>query len=234
MFLLRGHFFLVLILASLLKAEEPEEPIVSVENVKAEDDIAYLTPNQHPDVYFADHFDDEEQFNKKWIKSQAKKAGAEEAIAKYDGEWSLEKAQKDPRSTWTITDKTVKSPLTRGRPRSSCPRPQPQHRPSPRTCRSMPLATTKSQPWLQPLRQRQLLDTLNFCKHNRLQPCGLRQPHPHPPSCEACPQGQQTTLRMTPLLTLTNWGLPCLTLAPKTSLNLAPSSCRPFPSCSFW
>ena len=94
---LKGHFFLVLILAtSLLKAEEPEDPIVSVETVKVEDDVAYLTPNLHPDVYFADHFDDEEQFKKKWIKSQAKKAGAEEAIAKYDGEWSLEKAQKDP------------------------------------------------------------------------------------------------------------------------------------------
>ena len=94
---LKGHFFLVLILAtSLLKAEEPEDPIVSVETVKVEDDVAYLTPNLHPDVYFADHFDDEEQFKKKWIKSQAKKAGAEESIAKYDGEWSLEKAQKDP------------------------------------------------------------------------------------------------------------------------------------------
>ena len=93
---LRGHFFLVLILAALLKAEEPDESVVSVETLKPEDDVAYLTPNLHPDVYFADHFDDEEQFKKKWIKSQAKKAGAEESIAKYDGEWSLERAQKDP------------------------------------------------------------------------------------------------------------------------------------------
>merc|ERR1712029_451755 len=94
---LKGHFFLVLILAtSLLKAEEPEDPIVSVETVKVEDDIVYIRPNSHPDVYFADHFDEETDFQKRWIKSKAMKAGVEQTIAKYDGEWALEKAQKDP------------------------------------------------------------------------------------------------------------------------------------------
>jgi calnexin len=79
-------------------ADDPNDPnvIVSVETVKGEDDIVYLTPDLHPDVFFADHFDDEVAFNKKWIKSRAMKAGVSEAIAKYDGEWALEKSTKDP------------------------------------------------------------------------------------------------------------------------------------------
>lgn len=91
------HLFLILmILTSSAMTEEQEPEVVNVETLKPEDDIVYLTPNPHPDVFFADHFDDEAAFKKKWIKSQAMKAGVEEAIAKYDGEWALEKAQKDP------------------------------------------------------------------------------------------------------------------------------------------
>lgn len=30
---------------------------VTVETVKQEDDIAYITPDHHPDVFFSDHFD---------------------------------------------------------------------------------------------------------------------------------------------------------------------------------
>jgi hypothetical protein len=30
---------------------------VTIETIKHEDDIVYLTPDHHPDVYFADHFD---------------------------------------------------------------------------------------------------------------------------------------------------------------------------------
>lgn len=88
------HFFIVLVLAvAKLNAQESE---VTIETVKSEDDIIYITPKSHPDVFFADHFDDETQFQKTWIKSKAMKAGVEETIAKYDGEWALEKAQKDP------------------------------------------------------------------------------------------------------------------------------------------
>lgn len=72
------------------------DSIVSVETLRPEDDIVYLTPDAHPDVFFAEHFDSEEAFGRRWIKSQAKKDGAEAAIAKYDGEWQLEQQQKDP------------------------------------------------------------------------------------------------------------------------------------------
>ncbi len=30
---------------------------VTIETVKQEDDIAYITPDHHPDVFFSDHFD---------------------------------------------------------------------------------------------------------------------------------------------------------------------------------
>lgn len=46
-------------------------------------------------MYFAEHFDDRERFNRQWIKSTAKKEGISEDIAKYDGEWSLEAPLKD-------------------------------------------------------------------------------------------------------------------------------------------
>lgn len=40
--------------------------------------------------YFADNFDDKNQFAKKWIKSQAKKDDIADEISKYDGEWNVE------------------------------------------------------------------------------------------------------------------------------------------------
>jgi calnexin len=36
-------------------------------------------------VYFAEHFDDVNQFSKKWILSEAKKDDTDDDIAKYDG-----------------------------------------------------------------------------------------------------------------------------------------------------
>lgn len=47
-----------------------DESIVSVETLRAEDDVVYITPDTHPDVFFAEHFDEEEAYEKKWIKSQ--------------------------------------------------------------------------------------------------------------------------------------------------------------------
>ena len=44
----------VLLIATALVHCEDE---VIVETIKHEDDIAYITPEHHPDVYFSDHFD---------------------------------------------------------------------------------------------------------------------------------------------------------------------------------
>lgn len=66
-----------------------------METLKPEDDVFYMSPNTHPDVFLAEHFDagDEAVFNR-WIRSQAKKDGADDEIAKYDGQWALEQAEK--------------------------------------------------------------------------------------------------------------------------------------------
>ena len=95
-----------LVLSLVLAHEEEEEAVVveedledvggtTVERVEVED-IAYFTPDSHPDHFFADHFDEAATLGSKWIKSQAKKDGADAAIAKYDGEWSIEPLEKNP------------------------------------------------------------------------------------------------------------------------------------------
>lgn len=50
----------------------------------------YLSPQINPsEAYFAEHFDDPEAFNSRWVKSEAKKQGVDENIAKYDGKWEV-------------------------------------------------------------------------------------------------------------------------------------------------
>jgi len=73
---------------------ETGDDIITVETTI--DDIPYMSPDAHPDHYFEEHFDDVSVLGNKWIKSQAKKDGADETIAKYDGEWSIEPLTKDP------------------------------------------------------------------------------------------------------------------------------------------
>lgn len=60
-------------------------------------DIPYESPqpSDASKVYFAEHFDDPGGFEKRWVKSKAKKEGISEDIAKYDGEWSVEAPQRD-------------------------------------------------------------------------------------------------------------------------------------------
>ena len=56
------------------------DEIKEVESQPELDTVPYVTPNIDPSVYFAEHFDSEESFEKKWIKSSAKKDGVESAI----------------------------------------------------------------------------------------------------------------------------------------------------------
>jgi calnexin len=49
------------------------------------EDISYRSPTPSGSVYFAEHFDDINQFNKKWVLSEAKKDDIDDDIAKYDG-----------------------------------------------------------------------------------------------------------------------------------------------------
>jgi len=76
---------------------EQEETVTGEDIVTVEimDEIMYLTPESHPEHYFEEHFDHASVLGSKWVKSQAKKDGAEEAIAKYDGEWGIEQLAKE-------------------------------------------------------------------------------------------------------------------------------------------
>lgn len=59
--------------------ENADEDDVSVQ--PEVDPVPYVTPDiEFPSVYFAEHFDSDESFGKKWIKSSAKKDGVESAI----------------------------------------------------------------------------------------------------------------------------------------------------------
>jgi calnexin len=49
------------------------------------EDISYRSPTPSGNVYFVEHFDDINQFNKKWVLSEAKKDDIDDDIAKYDG-----------------------------------------------------------------------------------------------------------------------------------------------------
>ena len=58
--------------------QEPEED---------EFEVVYVTPKEPPSAYMAETFDDDATVESRWIRSQAKKEGVDEDIAKYDGEW---------------------------------------------------------------------------------------------------------------------------------------------------
>ncbi|KAK9876613.1 hypothetical protein WA026_013991 [Henosepilachna vigintioctopunctata] len=69
---------------------DPEDSTSSV-------DIPYKSPeiSDYKKVYFSEHFDDPAEVEKKWVRSEAKKEGISEEIAKYDGEWKVENPLKD-------------------------------------------------------------------------------------------------------------------------------------------
>ncbi|XP_065574575.1 calnexin-like isoform X3 [Artemia franciscana] len=58
--------------------------------------VQYVSPEPDGDVYLAEHFDNPEAIGTKWVKSQAKKEGTDESLAKYDGLWAIEPASKEP------------------------------------------------------------------------------------------------------------------------------------------
>jgi len=77
-------------------AEDEEDAVlddVQVEKVQIE--VSYLSPDDNIDFFFFDHFDDVSTLGSKWTKSQAKKEGTDETIAKYDGQWEIEPLAKD-------------------------------------------------------------------------------------------------------------------------------------------
>lgn len=67
--------------------DEEEEPITQEE--KKVDPIDYVTPDAESPYNFADAFKDTSGIGRRWILSEAKKDGADDDIAKYNGEWEI-------------------------------------------------------------------------------------------------------------------------------------------------
>jgi hypothetical protein len=49
-----------------------QQTTVTVETLKPEEDVVYISPETQQDVFFADHFDSQEAFEKRWTKSQVR------------------------------------------------------------------------------------------------------------------------------------------------------------------
>lgn len=58
-----------------------------------EEEVSYASPIPPRYVHFVEHFDDPAAFERRWVRSQAKKDDTDEDIAKYDGEWGIESLQ---------------------------------------------------------------------------------------------------------------------------------------------
>ena len=76
-----------------VETDEAPDDEVTVEKVAL--DVKYFSPDDNVDFYFMDHFDQASTLETKWTRSQAKKEGAEDSIAKYDGKWEVEPLMKD-------------------------------------------------------------------------------------------------------------------------------------------
>ncbi|KAJ8727194.1 hypothetical protein PYW08_015591 [Mythimna loreyi] len=87
---LLGALLVLVSAAGVVRADnEDGDDEVTVETVEEEN--LYHSPTISPDkVYLAENFDDEAAFKKKWVKSEAKKQGVDENIAKYDGKWEIQ------------------------------------------------------------------------------------------------------------------------------------------------
>jgi len=74
---------------------EEDQVLDDVEVEKVQIDVSYFSPDDNVQFFFLDHFDDASTLGSKWTKSQAKKEGTDETIAKYDGQWAIESLAKD-------------------------------------------------------------------------------------------------------------------------------------------
>ncbi|XP_026477958.1 calnexin-like isoform X2 [Ctenocephalides felis] len=85
----------LLVLGSIRCDEEESNGNAEVSEVGIEG-IPYNSPVAAPgQFFFAEHFDNLQNFNKRWIRSEAKKEGdLDEELAKYDGVWEVEAPQK--------------------------------------------------------------------------------------------------------------------------------------------
>ncbi|KAL3878355.1 hypothetical protein ACJMK2_030717 [Sinanodonta woodiana] len=98
---LRCHFLLFVVTTLLfgsvtVAADDNDDDDSAVEDIPDEKESIqvekpkYVMPKVQGNTYFAEPFDSKEDFSRRWVLSEAKKDGADENIAKYDGKWSVE------------------------------------------------------------------------------------------------------------------------------------------------
>ncbi|XP_064481946.1 calnexin-like [Ornithodoros turicata] len=85
-----GFILLTLLAIQGIHCEDEE----TKEKAEPAPEIVYNIPKPAGNVYIAEHFDDLDAFKERWVTSEATKDGAEENIAKYDGKWEVEGAEK--------------------------------------------------------------------------------------------------------------------------------------------
>lgn len=80
---------LVLVLtAGVVRTEKDEDDEATVEVIEEDE---YESPEISPGkAFLVENFDDINLFKKRWVKSEAKKQGVDENIAKYDGKWAIQ------------------------------------------------------------------------------------------------------------------------------------------------
>ncbi|KAL3266437.1 hypothetical protein HHI36_010610 [Cryptolaemus montrouzieri] len=86
-----------LLSSSIAESDDASEAYVETEEEVPTVDIPYKSPEilEPSRVYFSEHFDDPAEVEKRWVRSEAKKEGISEDIAKYDGEWKIESPLRD-------------------------------------------------------------------------------------------------------------------------------------------
>ncbi|KAL4707456.1 hypothetical protein ACJJTC_000100 [Scirpophaga incertulas] len=86
---------LLLLSTSYVQSTENDDADDGI-SIETEEENEYQSPavSDPARVYLAEHFDDVAAFKKKWVKSEAKKQGVDENIAKYDGKWEIQAPSK--------------------------------------------------------------------------------------------------------------------------------------------
>ncbi|XP_059151798.1 calnexin-like isoform X2 [Physella acuta] len=75
----------------IVETEDKEEP-----QIFHKERPVYERPVPSGQTYFYEPFDTRAEFLKRWVQSQAKKDGAEEHLAKYDGKWVIDEPKESP------------------------------------------------------------------------------------------------------------------------------------------
>jgi calnexin len=91
-------FVICLLNFSVLKAQDDDidEDIAIEDTLPTEQSSSNIVKGNIPtiksastNIYFEEQFQDKSKWSR-WVKSQAKKDGVDESLAKYDGEWGFE------------------------------------------------------------------------------------------------------------------------------------------------